>query len=264
MTKMEYAQAVAKEIIGAKVTEVTKDNGVVQTGIVVEMGNVSPTCYIDDQYENGMEVEEVVEGIRRQLATVSGNINVEWLDDWNKVKTHIRVKLMNKATNKHCEVYRSARSYGFDDLILVPYVGDIIVGDDKGTVRVTNVMIESWGVTKRTVIDWGIRNIKEEVMPLAQKLADLVGGTPEMFDSPFVVVSTVDGGTYGAVGIIKAKEQLKQRFPNGYYIIPSSIHEVLILDKETNDPEMLENLVGEVNTEVLEAKDFLSNRVYVA
>ena len=264
MTKMEYAQAVANGFENARVTEVTKDNGVVMTGVIVDMGDISPTCYIDSYYERGTEVAEVIDGIKGQLSIEMPNPDeFDWVSDWNKVKKNIKVKLMNKAANKHVEVYRSAKNYGFSDLIIAPYVTNLNVCGRTGNIMITNIMIENWGVTKRTVIDWGIKNIGVEVMPLARKLAKMMGGTEEMFDSPFTIVST-GAEKYGAVGIIKAREELMRMHPNGYVVIPSSVHEMLVLPVEQAvDTALLEGLIGEVNTDMLAETEVLSDHPYM-
>ena len=61
-------------------------------------------------------------------------------------------------------------------------------------------------------------------------------------------------GLNGASTILYAQvqEDLKKEFPNGYYVLPSSIHEVLIVDQS----------FVEVNYQVVEPSEFLSNEVY--
>lgn len=62
------------------------------------------------------------------------------------------------------------------------------------------------------------------------------------------------------------QEDLKKEFPNGYYVLPSSIHEVLIVDQsfveEPLDLFALKEAVLEVNYQVVDPSEFLSNEVY--
>ena len=75
-------------------------------------------------------------------------------------------------------------------------------------------------------------------------------------------------GLNGASTILypQVQEDLKKEFPNGYYVLPSSIHEVLIVDQsfveEPLDLFALKEAVLEVNYQVVEPSEFLSNEVY--
>ena len=265
MTKRQYAEAIAKEI-GGKVTEIKKNNGVVQLGVTASAPDtpIAPVMYVDAAYDCGESVENAVKEYNYQLERVrEEGVDYEWVEDYGCAKEMLRVKLVNKAKNKETEVYRSARNYGFPDLIIVPYIDGINVRGNKGTVTVQQHMLDNWGKSKRTVIDQAIANMEKDVVvqPLANKLAELVGGVPEMFESPFHVVTNRDG-RYGAAAIIKAKWELDVLFPDGYYVIPSSIHEMLVLPMEQVNADMLKGLIGEVNTEVLDAKDYLSDHPY--
>lgn len=266
MTKREYAEAIAKEI-GGKVVETTKNNGVVQLGVTTEAPDITiaPVMYVDAAYEYGYPVEQLVSEYNYQLDRVrEEGVDYEWAEDYGCAKEMLRVKLVNKAKNMETEVYRSARNYGFPDLIIVPYIDGINVRGNKGTVTVRQSMLDQWGKSKRTVIDQAIRNMENDVvvMPLANKLAEITGDNPAMFKSPFHIVTNKDG-RYGAASIIKAKLELETLFHDGYYIIPSSIHEMLVLpiDQGVDDTD-LENMIGEVNTYVLDEKDYLSDHLY--
>lgn len=263
MTKREYAEEIANIIDNAEVVKVNK-NGVVCTGITVRTGNISPVVYIDNSYEEKKEVNEVVKEIKaiiEETKTEDAN-TVDFINAWDSVKNKIKVRLRNKQTNQNAEVFRSAKNHGFADLIIVPYI-EINVCGKTGTTAVTNAMLKDWGVTKRTVIDTGIKNVEADVRPLAEVLAEMVPGADVgMFESPFTIVSTPDKQN-GAIAIIKAKKKLEELYPNGYYVIPSSIHEVLVLSKDyEKDSGRLDGLVNDANTNVLDATDYLSNHVY--
>lgn len=57
--------------------------------------------------------------------------------------------------------------------------------------------------------------------------------------------------------------QVSQIFPEGFYILPSSVHEVLIVPKGTEmEPQELGKIVREVNRTEVSRADVLSDRVY--
>ena len=66
----------------------------------------------------------------------------------------------------------------------------------------------------------------------------------------------------GAVTIINAIDQLRERFGH-FYVLPSSVHEVIIIpDSFGASPEDLLNMVTEVNEFVVSPVDRLSDNVY--
>lgn len=260
MTKAEYAQAIANEV-GGKIQEVTKNNGLTRLGVTKEVeSGVAPVLYIDEAYENGEDVMTMVQMFNDAMEQVKEKAaDFDWLNSWDNVKDMIRVKLINKRNT--VPVSRSAKARGFSDLIMVPYL-TIQVAGRTGSSVVTDNMIERWGVTKAKVFNQAIKNIPCKVMPLAEQLAEMSGMDAEEFDSPFIIVTTPEQ-TYGAAAIIKAREKLKELCPNGYYVIPSSIHEVLVIPKDVvSGKEELDDMVKEVNMNCLNPTDVLSDRAY--
>ena len=70
---------------------------------------------------------------------------------------------------------------------------------------------------------------------------------------------------YGASMItqLEVLNKLEQLFPEGFYVLPSSVHEVLIVpDNGEMEPKMLGEMVREVNKNEVERQEVLSDRVY--
>lgn len=263
MTKMEYAQKVA-EIIGGVANEYKKNNGVVYTGVSIDVENgIAPVMYIDEFFDNGMEVEKVAEIIKSKFEEYKGvSIDMNMLDDFEHAKDKIHIELINKKNIDDRIVYKSAEEYGFDDLILVP-VMRVDLSGQVGRVKINNNLVKNWGVTADEVIEIGIENIDCIIEPLAKKLARMTGMPEEEFgdgEIPFVIVST-ESGEFGASAIIKAKEQLNEMFPDGYVVLPSSIHEMLVVPN-TNEDDRLESMVSDVNCNVISDIEYLSDRIY--
>ena len=58
-------------------------------------------------------------------------------------------------------------------------------------------------------------------------------------------------------------EKVARIFPEGFFILPSSVHEVLIVPKDTYlSVKELGNLVREVNQSEVSREEVLSDRVY--
>ena len=78
-------------------------------------------------------------------------------------------------------------------------------------------------------------------------------------------VLTNVGKYNGAAAILDEKlmEQISEKFQEGFYIIPSSIHETLIVPKsQPLTITYLENMVSEINATEVSPEEMLSNHIY--
>ena len=259
---MNIANQVVKVIGNAVAKEVEKANGVVWTGIMVqsEESNVSPTVYIDSMVEDGMTVDEIAEEVKRiSRENAKPSLNTDVFTDWGFAQTHLRARLYNKATS--AEISRSAEKYGFEDLIIVPYLDlDDVMKD--GAVKVTAMLVNSWGVSVDEVLDIAEENSRQEtkVQSMAEILAEMMGmEMPEPEDGPQMIVVTNEKKTFGSYAIIPLLDYFRATFPEGFAVLPSSVHEVIVVD--CNDPT-LDGMVQDVNTTQVRTEEQLSDHAY--
>lgn len=273
MTKREYAQEIAEQING-KVVEVEKANGIVQTGVTrqEEGSNISANVYIDKMYEDEMSIDEAAEAVDKILKeNRMANIEITQFTDYEQVRPMLRARLYNNKTK--AEVYKSAKGYGFDDLIIVPYINVKSTGfAGIAGAKVTKTLLEQWGVTERTVIDIALNNSAKEtkIMSMRDTMREMMSDmTDEMFDMMFSVdegmtVLSNTSKVCGAISAITARKELQKRFPNGYVILPSSIHEVIAIPLNENVTENeLNNMVNEVNDTQVPPEEVLGTKAYI-
>ena len=103
------------------------------------------------------------------------------------------------------------------------------------------------------------------VRPIWNVLSGLSGNPdPDPGDFPLYVVSTPDS-TFSASGILLPYvcAQIHHRVGNPVFVLPSSIHEVLVLAADNApEPAELAAMVQEINRTVVDDRDILSNHVY--
>lgn len=145
---------------------------------------------------------------------------------YENVKNNIYPRLLNASLSDKFEVYYPADAVGFDDLIIVPF----LQSEDKA---VDKEMMKIWGVDRETIMYDGFNNAKERA-----KISTLLG------------IDTVHLSfmNYGAIASIILEPELVDRFPNGYIIIPSSVHECLVMANDgAADNDHLTRIIQEVN-----------------
>lgn len=269
----EYAEAVLKSlsIEGAEIKEINKTNGVVLTGIMIPTdSNMSPMIYVDQMMKDGLTPAEAATEVLRVFdANRKNKLDVDFIQNYEEVVPKLKARLYNGKTN--AEVKRSALEYGFDDLIIVPCIELGEIGNSgNGTVKVTESLLKQWDKTADEVIDAALENSKEEgtiqtmfdVLSgfMAEKEMEMempLPGTPAMY-----VVSNKKK-VCGAIQVCLLKEKLGRMFPNGYIVIPSSIHEVIVLPKDFSDKDMLDGMVNDVNDSQVAVEEQLGNKVYI-
>ena len=274
MTKREFAEEIATKVNG-KVNEVEKTNGIRLTGVCVGEGDIRPTIYIDTMYDNGMSVDKAVAEINKIVDKQTlPEVDVKGFTDYENVKDKIVLRLYNGTTNT--EVFRSAEEYGFSDLILVPYL--VISEKDGMFAKVSNELLNIWGKTADEVLDTAMENTMKQkfyCVPLSKVMASMMKRFSveseeyeDCFESEYSGIDMFcisnPSKVYGAVGTIIKRDVLKEHFPNGYYILPSSVHEVLLLSKDdySDDADVLNGMVRTVNANEVRPEDVLSDHVY--
>jgi len=266
---MKEIRTFSQEIIGelknhnltGEIKEVEKANGVMLTGIAIKTdGNASPTIYVDDMLKKGLSVEEAAAQITAIInKDTAKDIDISWFYDFSKVKPMLRARLFNQATN--AEVSKKAPA-PFDDLIIVPYItGVVIDGKPDGAIKVKADHLKIWDVTPDEVIEIAESNSKNdaEAMSMSEVLRQMGYPAPPFVDDPMTVVSNREK-CFGAYAIIAMLDELKERYTNGFTVLPSSVHEVIIIDSD--DQETLDSMVEEVNAEQVDYQEQLSNHSY--
>ena len=264
-----FAEKVADVVSGltydvnVSVQEVVKNNNVKYTGIVVrEIGSaIGGTIYINDMYEKGYSVEragkEVMEIVKNNKKP---DIDVNFFKDYEQVKDKLRAKLVNISNEQYAGI--SAAEYGYDDLKIVPYV-KINFGENSGSINILDEHVKTWNVDIKDIVKTALENIKDDYD--IQSMSDFLGamGMPGM-DTPGFDIVTNSEKMYGAIGVIAAKETLHDKYPEGYTVIPSSVHEMLVLDKRLVESGgmQLANMIKEVNASCVAPEEILGDHEY--
>ena len=253
MTKMEYAKTIA-ELINGEVKEVEKENGIIYTGVTKKsVTNISPIIYIDNLYENGVDVLDASKKVEEKIKQSNVSFDIDFINDYEKAKPRLQARLYNNKTN--VEVSKSAERYGFDDLIIVPIL--IVSEDDDGTAttKVTRDLLAKWNKSATEVVSDAIENLDYEIMDMAKLLGISLGEPMGMY------VVTNKKRRYGAASVLKAKDELNRMFPEGYIVLPSSVHEVIVVKNDDNIKAYTE-MVKMVNSDVVAPEEVLSDKVY--
>lgn len=240
-----------------------------------ENSNVSPTIYLDYYYRLFLDkgFNTTVEKI---ISTYFDNrlgydIDTSFFYDYQKVKWKVRAQVISYEKNEL--LLKDVPHRKFLDLAVVyrvEYYNEYI---GTGSILVHNNHLEIWGVDEQTLYNDSLLNNKNkyEICSMVDLLKEMAGKSIELDwieDSEvykMLVISTKDR-VNGASAILfndVLKEAAGHIGSERLYLIPSSIHELIVLGCDSNmDNDYIVEMISSVNNDVLDEKEILSNSLY--
>lgn len=281
----EFAQkvrrAVEKELGGAyraELKEVRKNNGVLLHGLLIlpANSNVAPTIYLETffaAYEDGVTFREVLDRILEifREETPGENIDMNFFRSFEKVRDRICYRLIGRKGNE--ELLSRIPYVEFLDLAVCfyyAYSGRML---GEGTILIHNSHMKHWDVQIRDLMNLAQENTPRifpgRLTPMREVLEEMLGihdgfSAEQDADIPLTVLTNVRR-IHGAACILYPGmlERIGELKKNSFYIIPSSVHEVLILEKTGLEvPGEIRKMMCEVNGQHVAAEEVLSDNLY--
>ena len=275
---MQYEKA------NVSLQSVVKNNDVQLTGLMIrlEENNIAPFIYLDryyEQYQNGMELPDIMKDIAelRVSSEQSVKLDISRITDFNQVKDNIICKLINGDMN---EEYLADKPYTQIEDMAVIYVIDLGSGaEGHMSSPITYDLMKRYGVDTQMLHEIAIHNLaKSEIVfksmkdalmeimfpdgvPEEDPLAEILSAEDEI---PMYVLSNAEK-LNGAASVLDKDnmETISEMLGGDFVVIPSSIHEVIILPMDDNvDKDELEGIIREVNTGQVAPEERLSYHAY--
>lgn len=289
MEYREFLENVRKEVesrydsnVSVTLNHVMKNNGTELDGITImeKDKNIAPTIYINsfyDRYREGVSLKAVVSEIIRiyNQNKNSININADYFENYENVRKTIVYKLVNYQKNK--KLLEDVPYKRVLDLAVVFYC---LIEQRKGvsaTALIHNEHLRIWNVTEDEIYNDALKNtpvlLAGSIVPMSKILSEIAGTAPvdndekvcEYTGEDILYVLTNSSMVNGAACILY--DNLLKKFANDVhsdlYILPSSVHEVIIVPKKNAfDKSELADMVREVNEQGVSQDEILSDNVY--
>lgn len=281
---VEYIKMNAGYIAGEggniTINHVIKNNGCEMDGLVImEKGkNIAPTIYLDSFYElytNGENIKNIIRQIEVIYEQNKNNVtfDVNILKHFDTIKDKIVYKVVNYRSNE--KLLEQVPHKRILDLAVVFYC---LLDNEYGrsaTALIYNNNLKNWNVTIDDVYKAALKNTPDLLHSKISSMAALfekcgVNVDGEEVDLKDYVPSdmyvlTNESKLNGAACILyeNVLYDFAQKLGADLYILPSSVHEVILLPKLSMfEKDELVNMVKEVNTEGVAADEVLSDHVY--
>ena len=282
-------EAIVKELVGAvkemagngySVTaqETTKNNGVKMLGIEIRKPEetVVPRLYVDgivDRVEDGfMTVEDAAKKVfemYQNSETPEIEMNVEKLIDRKFILDHIEYRLVNAERN--AEKLKDIPGKKIADLVAIYRVVVSAGEDGMMSYVLTKAIQDRSGISFEELDEAAKKNTEKSgfsVRTMSEVMCELmgvnVGQEIKEPDGPQMYVLTNARKLHGA-NIMLYKEYLEiaaEKMNGDFYIIPSSIHELIAVPVSAQGLEELREMVKAANDNQLAPEEILGYEVY--
>lgn len=274
-------QAVVGEEAEVCVQEVRKNNNVLLHGLSImrKGGNVSPTIYLDSFYEllqEGMEMEEIVSKILSLYVRglPRGRVDMEFFRDFEKVMDGIVYRLVNREKNR--ELLEEIPHVDFLDLAICFYYSYEHPELGDGMILIRNAHMAMWGTSHRELMRLAERNTPRLLPSQFSSMENSLRGIldeeqlveireMQWETGKYLYVLTNTKHIHGAAVILYPGllAETARRLGRSFYILPSSIHEVILLpDDGLSSGKELHEMIAEINESQLREEEVLSDYAY--
>ena len=285
---LDYVRDNIKDYVGGiedhavRIIPMVKNNQVVIEGLQIAdpRENHAPVYYLEGFYEalcRGMGLEEIMEAIAHiyeESKHMKGCINPDSINDFRAMKDRIILRLVNAEKNQDV-LTRCPHRFMAD--LAVTY--RVLAGKNEegiSTFLVSDDLMEQWGVNEQILYELARENSLCLFPPVVEKLHDMMRNSfgielyrlledAECKEAYTLYILTNDIKINGASAVCysDALEWFYKKIGCDFYIIPSSIHEMLLLSVTSDiDPAHLQSIICEVNEGIVLEEEILSDNLY--
>lgn len=287
---IEVIKEKTEENTNISIHVVSKNNGIKLTGIVImkEEESISPTIYLEPFFEmanKGKDLHLIADEILAISREQKGQFyfDVEEFQNINVTKRKILYKLIN--CDKNEELLKNVPYRRWQDLAIVYYV---LVSCDElgtGTILVRDEHMRLWEIAEEDLFGFATENtskiLKKTIKSMAEIILDFMD--EKMMDNEENEITVKAAKEFGENTPIRmyvmgnklklngactvlyenALKSFAEYVESDFYILPSSIHEVILVPaNEDVDEQSLLSLVREVNENNVTEEEWLSDNIY--
>ena len=273
-----------QEILGEdtqiEIRKIVKNNGASYDGLCICINTgwgrgVSPVTNLSDMYEtcrnNGGDVEVCIEKLCRDLKNLGCNEEVfrvcEDCFQWEFVRDKVYPVLIS--TEKNRELLKELVSVPLMDMSIVYMVRFELPGNRSANMKISRKLLKGYRISAEELQAQAMENMKKEGYGISL-LRDCLGevcGTEHQeimeMEWPQMYILTNACRSYGAAGILDRKLLREFAGDRNFYILPSSVHEMLLVPADNDgERETFNSIVAEVNKTQVEQEERLTDHCY--
>ncbi len=246
---------------------VRKNNGVFFTGIFSnphEEDFAAPVLYLEDFYEfwkKGETLENIADQIASALFSMPGfTLDTALFKDPAFLRDSVYLRLYGCAQNR--ENLKNWLYRAFLDMVVsyVIRIDNPVLG--SGSIKLTQTMAKEAGMDEAELYDIALANTEERLGESLRTLDEVLNHEPS---SREVYYLSNRENLFGASALLYSKElqKMADQKEGNLFILPSSVHEVILLPEKGNSLAFLKQMVQTVNDTEVQDEEVLTNSIYL-
>lgn len=299
MSFEEFAEVVRKEIekkfpdCEIRITDVKKENVGFRKEITKcnKNSKICPNVYLDSYYDSFEKHNACLKSIIEEIENIlkfdeeKNDVDLGWYTNIEIVKGKLRISAMNKDMNADMLKEIPHRIVG--DIAFYLYVDVDMKDRGKGSIKVRNEHLkvwnkeleETWQYSVDDLFDYAIENMlnfgKVHMITMENALIGMLTneclydkrreGKPDLTNEDSCMYILTNADKCQGAGIAACRDildMIASRIGDGYYMIPSSRHEWLIIRNYDGNIDDLTEIIDTANHESVDRCDWLSNSLY--
>lgn len=248
------------------------------TGLLVKSteSNQGISIYLEDSYQDyrkGKTLECIVEEIVEASDRSGKAMDLDWLNDYSIVKDRLFIRVSGLSSIG--SLIKSVPNRIIEDLVLTAHIRMPSTECDLCSAIVTNDLLSMMGIDAEQLFKdafaSSVKLFPVDIIPFISELRNMIPKSEHsLLDNnedqlPKMYLVTNKARVNGAAaffyeGVMKKLEEITG---GSYYVIPSSIHEVLIFsEEEFRKGPISEERIHEINTNHVAWDEVLSDHLY--
>ncbi|MEE0955660.1 MAG: DUF5688 family protein [Eubacterium sp.] len=278
---------------GVEISGITmrKNNGVMREGVSIKRKGmeIAPSIYIDDLYEQfkqGVSIRHLTRLVLLQYGSLNEDkvLAASFEENYEKISEHVYCKLINYKMNE--EFLKEVPYQRWQDLAAVFYYQPDCMELEDMAVMIRNEFLDIWSVPASRVASDAWYNSVSKYPPVFRRLTDVIDemmyeevgeempgfGTMLMEEENYrkeeptpLYLLTNSKRCMGSICICYPGELdlLSDALGGSFFILPSSIHECLILpDDSSAGKDVFDQMVREINKDQVLPEEVLADHAY--
>lgn len=256
--------------------EVRKNNGVTYQAVMISdhASNVSPYYSMESYYklyEKPGDIKAIAEDILKLYREEKEqDFPLDWICDRAGVLGRVLMRIVS--TDRNAGLLGGVPHHDLPELNLsILFYFFLENGNGRhATMLAYNRHMAMWRTSKAELLKHAWENTALSMGHTIRRVDELLNGYMEPAappEFPPMYIATNRQLLYGAVCILypDVQEDIAQRLGSDFYILPSSVHEIIAVPAESLDishAESLKAIVGGINRSELAYEEVLSDNVY--
>ena len=222
-----------------------------------------------DNLDNLMEkYESEIAQARRLMEEMSEEIGMD-LSDYSMVRRRLAVLVFD--TERESDRLRGVLYRDYENLAIVPVIYMEVSDSRRTCVKICSMWANFWQVSPDDLISEAIRNAPHVIPPSFGSINSFIGevignaADPDGCDiGPDMYYLTNVNNAYGASAVFypHLMEAISVKLGADLFVLPSSVHETIIMPDSGENPQYLLSIVTQINEEFVRCEDVLCSGVF--